>query len=291
MTIAITGASGHLGRLTVESLIARGVAPETILATARHPESLARFGERGVRTRLLDYDRPETIPAALQGVDTLLLISSRGAQDRVQQHQSVIDSARSAGIGRVVYTSTIPGMVLSPDHVATEQVLKQSGLATTILRNGWYTDNYAPSIPAILASGELIASVGTGRVASATRSELAEATARVLDEDAHDGKTYTLTADKAWGYDELSAAIGKATGRSVRLRNLSSEDHLQTLRDEGVDEGAAGFLVAVDRDIKAGLLGVTSPDLTRLLERPPMSLAQAIQTLCDPRTSLGCVSQ
>ena len=142
MTIAITGASGHLGRLTVESLIARGVAPETILATARHPESLARFGERGVRTRLLDYDRPETIPAALQGVDTLLLISSRGAQDRVQQHQSVIDSARSAGIGRVVYTSTIPGMVLSPDHVATEQVLKQSGLATTILRNGWYTDNY-----------------------------------------------------------------------------------------------------------------------------------------------------
>ena len=162
-TIAVTGSTGQLGRLAIAALRRR--APEAgIIALARSPASAA---DLGVTVRNADYTRPETLPAALAGVDVLVLISSNDFNDRVGQHRAVIDAAVAAGVGRILYTSLLradrSAMLLAADHVATEAAIHASGLSATLLRNGWYTENQTGSLAGALAAGVLIGSSGEGR--------------------------------------------------------------------------------------------------------------------------------
>ncbi|MFM7446149.1 MAG: NAD(P)H-binding protein, partial [Tabrizicola sp.] len=186
MTIAITGATGHLGRLAIAALKARGATP---VALARDP---AKAGDLGVETRAFDY--PNADPAALKGVETLVLISSNDFNDRAGQHRNVLAAAKAAGVKRVIYTSILKGdaspMILAQDHIATEAAIKESGLSATILRNGWYTENYTGSLGAALQHGAIIGAAGQGRVNSAARKDYAEAIAVTALDDSHAGKTY-----------------------------------------------------------------------------------------------------
>lgn len=281
MSIVVTGATGHLGRLVVSHLLADGVPADQVVAAGRRTERLADLAERGVRVAALDYGQPETVAAALAGAETVLLVSGSEVGQRVAQHRTVIEAATAAGVRRLVYTSaphadTTP-LVLAPEHKATEEILRASGLTFTLLRNGWYTENYLADVQRAGETGEIVGAYGDGRVASAPRDDFAAAAAVVLRTDGHDDAVYELSGDTAWGFDDLAAAASEVLGRPVAYRAVSSEQRRADLAAAGLDEGTAGFVVALEENTRDGLLAGTPGDLSRLIGRPTTPLVPALR--------------
>jgi NAD(P)H dehydrogenase (quinone) len=281
MTIVVTGATGHLGRLVVESLLERGVAPHDIRAAGRTAAKLTGLAARGVQTAVIDFEKPETLVPAFQGADALLLVSGSEVGKRLPQHTNAIDAAVKAGVGRIVYTSAPhaddTGLVLAPEHAATERLLTESGLPVTVLRNNWYTENYAGQVDTAAASGAIVASTGDGRVASATRKDYAEAAAVVLSTPGHDGAVYELSGDTAWSFSDLAATIGDIVGREVEFRGVTPDEHRAILLGAGLDEATAGFVVALDGNIRDGALADATTTLSELIGRPSTSLADGLR--------------
>ena len=188
MTIAVTGATGQLGRIVIEKL--KGQTEDQIIALVRSPEKAA---DLGVEARRADYEDAASLEAALKGVDTLLLISSSEVGKRATQHHNVIEAAKNNGVKRIVYTSLLRAdtspLSLAAEHAETEKELKASGIPHTILRNGWYTENYTGSLEGAVAAGTLIGSAGEGRISSAARADYADAAVAALTTKGHDGKT------------------------------------------------------------------------------------------------------
>jgi len=280
MTIVVTGATGHLGHLIVEALLRDGTPASDILAAGRNTGKLADLEALGVRVVAIDFDEPATLDGAFAGADTVMLVSASEPGHRFPQHKAAIDAAKAAGVSRIVYTSapsaTNTALILAPEHKATEEYLVASGVPFTILRNGWYTENYTSAARQASESGVLVASVGSGTVASATRADYADAAAAVLVDESHTGKVYELSGDIAWGFDELAATIADITGKPVTYTPLSPEDHHAALLSAGLDEGTAGFVVALDGNSRDGLLGVVTGDLSRLTGRPTTPLREGL---------------
>jgi NAD(P)H dehydrogenase (quinone) len=280
MSYIVTAASGQLGALVVESLLARGAEPSTIVATSRDVSKLATFAERGVQTAPLDFTKPETISAVIGEGDVVVLVSSDAVGQRVAQHTAVIDAAKAAGAARIVYTSVLAAstspLILAPEHKATEEHLAASGVPVTLLRNGWYTENYVGEIATARDAGVVAASVGRGRVASASRRDYAEAAAVAALDESTAGRTFELSGDHAWDFDEFAEALTTVTGRPVRYESLTPEQHAERLRGFGLDEGTVGFVVALDGNIREGLLADTSGDLSGLIGRPTTPLVEAL---------------
>ncbi|WP_449407685.1 SDR family oxidoreductase [Microbacterium maritypicum] len=278
MTILVTGATGQLGRLVIQSLIERGVDPQSIVAGAR---DVAKAEGLGVRIARLDYTEPASIASALEGVDSVLLISGSEVGQRAAQHAAVIDAAKSAGVAKFVYTSapkaTTSDLVLAPEHKATEEAIAASGLPAVILRNNWYTENYAADAARAAETGVLASGAGDGRVASASRKDFADAAAVVLIEDGHVGRTYELGGDVAWTYEDLAAAIAEISGRDVEYRRLAFDEQLAALQAAGLDEGTAGFVAALDAGIAGGALADTDGTLARLIGRPTTPLVEGLR--------------
>jgi len=280
MTILVTGATGNLGRLVIASLLERGADPQSIIAGAR---DVAKAEDLGVRVARLDYTDPSSVASALEGVDSVLLISGSEVGQRVAQHQAVIDAARSAGVTKFVYTSapkaTTSDLVLAPEHKATEELITASGLPAVILRNNWYTENYAADLARAAETGVLASGAGDGRVASASRKDFAEAAAVVLLEDGHIGQVYELGGDVAWDYTELAAAIAEVSGRDVTYQPLTADEQLAGLQAAGLDEGTAGFVVALDAGIASGALSESDGTLARLIGRPTTPLVEGLRAI------------
>lgn len=278
MTILVTGATGNLGRLVIAGLIERGADPQSIIAGAR---DVAKAEDLGVRVARLDYTDPSSIAAALDGVDSVLLISGSEVGQRVDQHRAVIEAAKDAGVSKLVYTSapkaTTSDLVLAPEHKATEELIAASGVPSVILRNNWYTENYAADLARAAETGVLAAGAGDGRVASASRRDFADAAAVVLLEDGHIGQVYELGGDVAWNYTDLAAAMAEISGRDVEYRALTPEEQLAALTSAGLDEGTAGFVVALDAGIAAGALADTDGTLSRLIGRPTTPLVEGLR--------------
>lgn len=283
MTTLITGATGHLGRLAIEALLARGVDPASIVGSGRSVEKAADLAARGVRIVAADYTDDASLDAALAGVDRLVLVSSSEVGQRATQHQAVIAAAVRAGVHHLVYTSVLDAeetaLILAPEHKATERAIRDSGIPFTILRNGWYTENYAATIAQGATTGSVLTSAGEGRVSSALRAEYAEAIPAVLTSDGHEGAVYELSGDTAWSFAELTDAIAEVAGTPVALASVSPDEHAAALIGAGLDAGTVGFVVALDGDIRAGLLDATSGDLARLIGRPTTSLVEAVRTI------------
>ncbi|GAT72173.1 SDR family oxidoreductase [Microbacterium hydrocarbonoxydans] len=278
MTILVTGATGQLGRLIIESLIERGADPQSIVAGAR---DVAKAADLGVRVARLDYTEPETVAAALEGVDTAILVSSSEVGQRVAQHQAVIDAAVAAGVSKFVYTSapkaTTSALVLAPEHKATEELIAASGLPAVILRNNWYSENYAADVARAAETGVIAAGVGEGRVASASRKDFADAAAVVALEDGHIGEVYELGGDVAWDYAHLAEVATELVGRPVEYRALAFDEQLAALQSAGLDEGTAGFVAALDAGIRDGALADTDGTLSRLIGRPTTPLIEGLR--------------
>ena len=276
MKTAVTGATGQLGRLVIQGLRAQLPATD-IVALVRTP---AKAADLGVDVRQADYTQPETLKRALAGVDTLLLISSSEVGQRVAQHRHVIDTAKAAGVKRVVYTSILHGerspLSLAPEHVETEALLKASGLGYTILRNGWYTENYTASVGSALAHGALIGSAGPGKIASAARADYAQAAVVVLTTSGHDGLTYELAGDSAYTLAELAAEISRQSGKPIPYKDLPAADYAAALTAAGLPAPWPEALAAIDVEVAKGALFDDGQVLSKLIGRPTTSLASSV---------------
>ncbi|MFB6874733.1 SDR family oxidoreductase [Streptomyces sp. NPDC056323] len=281
MSIVVTGATGELGRLVVEQLLAT-VPASGIAAVVRDAEKAAPLAARGIELRVADYDRPESLKDAFRAGDRVLLISGSEVGRRVPQHTAVIDAAKAAGVAQLAYTGILGGPAadfrLAAEHKVTEQLILDSGLPHTFLRNGWYTENYTANLAPVLEHGAVVANAGEGRIASATRADYAAAAAAVLTGEGHIGAAYELSGDVAWSLAEYAAEISRATGKEIAYRNVPAATHQEILVGAGVPEFFAEILVDVDEAIARGLLAGTSGDLARLIGRPTTPLAETVAT-------------
>ncbi|QQQ80214.1 SDR family oxidoreductase [Saccharothrix sp. 6-C] len=273
--IVVTGATGQLGRLVVQDLLTR-VPADQVVAAVRSPEKATDLAERGVHVREADYDRPDTLKAAFKGADKVLLISGSDVGRRVPQHQAVIDAAKEAGVSLLAYTSVLHAdtstVAVAPEHKATEEAIKAGGLTYSLLRNGWYNENYVPTARQGAATGTVIGSARDGRVAAASRADYAAAAAVVLTEDGHADTVYELSGDTAWTMDDLAADISAVAGTPVVYQDLPAEAHAKALTEAGLPEPVVGMLVSIDASIAAGWLADTTGDLSRLIGRPTTPL-------------------
>ncbi|WP_422505416.1 SDR family oxidoreductase [Stenotrophomonas sp. GZD-301] len=277
MTIAVTGAAGQLGQIVVSKLRSK-FPSDQILALVRDPSKASSLG---VAARAFDYTKPEDLLPALEGVQTLLLISSSEIGQRALQHENVINAAKQAGVGRIVYTSVLnaPGSQLSlaEEHRVSEGLLMASGLTYTILRNGWYTENYLRSLESALEHGAIIGSVGDGKIASATREDFAEAAAVVLVEQGHDNAIYELAGDRAWTQAGLAAEVSRQTGKTVVYNDLPEAEYAKVLEGMHLPPSIAASVASWDAAAAKGALFSEDKTLSKLIGRPTTALEQAVR--------------
>jgi len=277
MSIAITGSTGKLGRLVVKGLKDKGNLE--LIALAR---TASKAADLGVPVRVADYSKPETLGPALAGVETLLLISSSEIGQRASQHSNVIAAAKQAGVKRIVYTSLLHAdtspLSLADEHRRTEAELRASGVPHTILRNGWYTENYMMALGGALAGGAVLGSAGDGRISSAARVDFAEAAVVALTDDSHGGRTYELAGDESYTLSDLAAELSRQTGKSIPYKNLSEADYASTLLRFGVPDGLAQAFASWDAAASRGALFDDGRQLSKLIGRPTTPLAQSMAT-------------
>jgi NAD(P)H dehydrogenase (quinone) len=278
--IAVTGATGQLGRLVITELL-KSVSANELVAVARTPDKAADLAALGVQVRRGDYTLPETLVDALAGVDKLLLISSSEVGQRVAQHANAIAAAKSAGVKLLAYTSILHAdstpLGLGDEHRQTEALLAQSGLPFVLLRNGWYTENYAASIPAALQYGVLLGSAGEGRIASAARADYAAAAAAVLLKENQAGKVYELAGDASYTLGDFAAAIAKQSGKPVAYQDMPPADFAAALKHAGLPEGLADLLADSDAGASKGGLFDDSRTLSALIGRPTTPMAEVVR--------------
>ncbi len=279
--IAVTGASGHLGRLVVEALLG-SAKPATIIALVRNPDAVSDLVERGVIVRKADYDKPQSYADALDGVDKLLLVSSSAVGQRVPQHKVVIDAAKANGVKLVAYTSILRAdtspISLATEHRETEAMLASSGLNHVILRNGWYSENYTENLAPVLEHKAVIGHAGEGRVATASRADYAAAAAAVLvSTDDQSGKIYELAGDTNFSMAEYASKVSQATGKEITYVDMPQQAYAEALIGAGVPEGFANMLADADAALRAGWLNDESKSLSRLIKRPTTPIEDSIK--------------
>jgi NAD(P)H dehydrogenase (quinone) len=280
--IAVTGATGHLGRLVIAALLKK-VPGSVIVGAVRNVEKAKDIAALGVQVRYADYNQPLMWDDALKGVDNVLLISSNELGQRVRQHRAVIDAAKRAGVKRFAYTSILHAdttpLGLAAEHKATEGLIRASGMPFTLLRNGWYTENYTAGISAVLARGAVYGCAGDGRIAAATRADYAEAAAAVLISEKQTGQVYELAGDTAFTLAELAAEISRQSDKAIGYVNLPDADYKNMLMNTGMPEAVAALITDIDTSISKGALFDDGRQLSKLINRPTTSLAKAVASV------------
>ena len=278
MSIAVTGATGHLGRLAVEALLEQDVPAAEVIATGRRTETLDDLADRGVTVRPADYDDQASLEAAFDGAERVLLVSGSEVGQRVRQHGNAIAAAQAAGVGFVAYTSIAHAdtstLLLAEEHRATERLLAEAGVPHALLRNSWYTDNYTGQLPVYLDHG-IAGAARDGAVSAATRADYAAAAAAVVATDGHAGAVYEL-GGAPFTMTELAEVVSAATGRTVTYTDMPVGQYQQVLVAAGLPEPVAAVFADGDRGVAAGELLVEGDDLARLLGRAPTPLAEAV---------------
>ncbi len=278
--IAITGATGQLGRLVIQNLL-KTVPASQLVAAVRSPDKAADLAALGVQVRQADYARPATLEAAFQGVSKLLLISSSEVGHRAPQHAAVIAAAQQAGVQLLAYTSILHAdrspLGLAAEHKETEAMLRASGIPHVLLRNGWYTENYTASVPAALQYGAVLGSAKDGRIASAARADYAAAAAAVLTLEGQAGQVYELAGDTAYTLSEFAAEIAKQSGKAVVYNDLPEAAYAAALVQAGLPEGFAALLADSDVGASTGGLFDDSHQLSQLIGRPATPMAEVVR--------------
>lgn len=277
--ILVTAANGQLGRLTVDALLKRVPASE-IVAGMRDPAKGADLAAKGITVVAADYSKPETLDAALEGIDRVLLISSNELGQRVAQHRNVIEAAKRAGVKLIAYTSVLRAdtskLSVALEHLPTEELIRASGLPFVLLRNGWYTENYTASIPAALAHSALVSSARDGRIASASREDYAAAAAAVLTEEGHAGKIYELAGDEAFTLDDFAAEISKQSGKTIPYVRLPESEFKAIMLGAGLPEELAELIATSNTAAADGALFDDGHALSKLIGRKTTPFAETI---------------
>jgi NAD(P)H dehydrogenase (quinone) len=270
---AITGASGKLGQLVLRELLAQGVPGGDIAAIVRDP---AKQHVPGIQARIADYDEPETLKTALADIDTLLLISASVPGRRVAQHRAIIEAAQTNGVQRIIYTSAVHAdisqLILAPEHKETEEILKETGINYTILRNSWYTENYTDRLSTYVEHGVVVHAAKDGLVSGAPRKDYAKATVAALL-GTHDNAIYEL-GGTPFTMADLASAITDVTGTPVTAKAVSTEELVEILKSSGVGAESAAFVAALDEATARNDLLSGTNDLQKLIgETTPLDVA------------------
>lgn len=281
--IVVTAATGRYGRLVIDSLLRRGVPPQEIVATARDPQSLREIAEKGVQTRLADYDRPETLPAAFAGADKLLLVPSAVYGQRFPQMASAIRAAVEAKVGLIAYAGFINSdtstLRLGDEHKQTEAAIRATGVPSVMLRNGAYIEVYAGDLGDLggaLQSGVMVGAAGNGRISGASRADFAEAAAVVLASENQAGKVYEL-AGTAFTMSELAATVAGLTSRSVIYQNIPEDQYAKALAGYGIPQVTAEVIADTSAATERGDWFSASSDLPQLIGRPSTAIADVVR--------------
>lgn len=278
----VTGATGQLGQLVLTSLAEKGIPAKDIAVLVRHENAAAELSSKGYDARIGDYSDAKALPAAFEGVDRLLLISGSEVGQRLPQHANVINGAKTANVKFIAYTSLLKAtesqIGLAPEHAGTEAAIKASGLDYTVLRNGWYMENYLMALPQILEMGQHFGAAGDARFSPATRADLAEAAAVVLASDGHEGKTYELAGDDAFTYTEFAATLTALSGKEIAYVDMPEAAFTDALLGAGLPEPFAALLSNVDAVSKDDWLFDDSKTLSTLIGRPTTPLNEVLKT-------------
>ncbi|MFV3368824.1 SDR family oxidoreductase [Pseudomonas sp. NY15435] len=277
--IVITGATGQLGRLVIDSLLKK-VPAANLVAAVRDVEKARDIAALGIQVRQADYNQPASWNAALQGADKVLLISSSEIGQRTQQHRVVIDAAKRAGVKLLAYTSVLHAdtsvLGLAGEHRETEAAIRASGLPFVLLRNGWYTENYAMGIPTALSLGAVYGCAGDGRISSAARADYAEAAAVILTSDDQADKVYELAGDNSYTLSEFAAEISRQSGKAINYVNLTEAEYKKALLGAGLPEPLAELLANSDTGVSRGALFDDGKQLSELIGRSTLALETAV---------------
>ena len=281
MTIAITGAAGHLGRRTAQLVLDR-VPPGEVVLITRRPDAIADLADAGATVRHGDFDEPASLPAAFAGVDRVLLISTDVLGNRVAQHTAAIEAAAAAGVGHVIYTSIVNAgselpLVVSHEHGATEQAIRDRGLRWTALRNGLYAEFQLGAAARAAASGQLVHNSGDGATAYVSREDCAAAAAAVLATDGHEDRAYDITGPELVTQARLAALVADITGRPVTAVAMDDDAATQGLVAAGVPAEAAAAYASFGTAIREGVLDGVSPAVEDLTGRAPRSLRDVLE--------------
>jgi NAD(P)H dehydrogenase (quinone) len=279
--IAITGATGQLGRLVIQTLL-KSVPAGEIVAAVRNTQKANDLAALGIQVRHADYDQADTLVKAFQGADKLLLISASEIGRRLPQHRAAIDAAKKAGVGLLAYTSILRAdtspLPLAAEHKATEALIQASGIPSVVLRNGWYAENYLASVPAALQYGVLLGSAGEGHIASAARLDYAEAAAAVLTKSNQAGLVYELAGDESYTLAEFAQEIARQFGKNVAYQNLPEAEFKSALVSAGLPESIATLLSESDVGASKGGLFDNSRQLSQLIGRPTTPIATQVKS-------------
>lgn len=284
----ITGVSGQLGRLVVGYLLSKGIPAQEIRGLARDPQKAADLLELGVEVVQADYDNAASLLAAFSGASRLLFISASSLDNtlRVRQHATVVEAARNAGVGHIIYTGiAFPEKMklgLENVHLATEYMIRTTNIPYTFLRNSFYMEILVnESLAGIVESGELVTSAASGKMNYVLRKDLALAAATVLSGEGHENKIYELANPHPFSYDEFAALLSEVSGKVITHRAVSPAEAVQSMLQAGLPEGRAKFIVhLIYSAIEAGQFASTSDDLTGLLGSSYTTTKEAIrQTL------------
>ncbi|MFZ6735573.1 SDR family oxidoreductase [Undibacterium sp. Ji42W] len=278
--IAVTGASGQLGRLVTKALL--GTVPANqVVAVVRDVSKAEDLRASSVQVRQGDYSHPQTLAVALQGVKKLLLVSSSEVGQRLEQHKNVVQAAKNAGVELIAYTSILHAdtspLLLAQEHIATEQLIRDSGLPFVFLRNAWYIENYFPAVGTALQTGKVFGAAGDGKFSAASRADFAIAAAAVLTGRDHAGKTYELAGDQAFTLAELAATLAELSGKPVAYANVAETEYKDMLVSFGLPEGFAHILAQSDTGAAQGGLFEASGQLGKLIQRPTATLHSVLQ--------------
>ncbi|MDJ1137222.1 NAD(P)H-binding protein [Streptomyces iconiensis] len=281
MTIAITGASGALGRATAE-LVLRAVDADEVVLTTRNPDTLADLAARGAEVRRADFADPRTLTTAFEGVDRLLLISTDAVGARLGQQRAAVTAAADAGVQHLLYTSVPrpvpanPALVV-PDHAGTEQALRDSGMRWTMLRNNLYAHMWVPAIERAIASGRLETNTGSGATAYVTREDCAAVAAAALTQDGHEGMAYDVTGPEALTAVDLAALAREISGREVELVDIDDAASSAGLRASGLPEEAANVVTSFGAAARGGFLAAVSSTVADVTGHKPTALADIVR--------------
>jgi NAD(P)H dehydrogenase (quinone) len=277
--LLVTGASGKLGHLVLDQLLAKGIAAGDIIATTRDVSKLADYAAKGVDVRVADFNDAASLPAAFKGADRLALISTDavdGIGTRLKQQTAAVNAAKAAGVKHIVYTSmpnpTVDSKItFAGDHRGTEEAVKASGLGYTILRNAWYFENLFMSLPQVLASGHWYTSTGDGKVNNLARADCAAALVAVLASDNTESKTYTLTGAEKLTTAEIATLASEVLGKKIEVIQLNDEQLAGGMKGAGLPDFLIPFLIGFEANTRIGAADIETNDVELLTGKKPSS--------------------
>jgi NAD(P)H dehydrogenase (quinone) len=282
--IIVSGASGQLGSLVIEDLLARKVAPENLILVSRTPNTahLQAYAARGASVRFGDFNEPESLDSAYRGGTRMLLISiNAGGNNRPELHKVAIDAAVRAGVEHIAYTSYVNAdlnetSTIAVDHRRTERILQDSGVAWTMLRNHIYANGLVDQAVQIVHDGGLATHTPDARVAYVTREDCAAAAAAVLATPGHENKAYNITGPDAIGPRELVALASEISGRRVELMIYSEAEYRAQLAASGMPEAAINGTISFAAELDSPHLREPSTAVAELTGRPATSVSQLL---------------